>query len=218
MRKICATLIAVATALVGTEAFAQDHWSLNGGDIVRGDMIAGEFGWPDASFQWAHGVSPNLDVGIRASLLYGIEGTTFTAIGFGFKVPIRIQVVHSGKVSLLVHIDPGLKVYASEPLLGNHVAFGPEFPAGFQLGIHVIPDGMITFGANLNMWVDVTPPRGADPFFVLNPLFGPGFEYHVDHNLGIELTTGFGPAVRIGNGGSDTEFSFQLQAGILYRL
>ena len=220
MRTFCATLIAVATALAGTEALAQDKWSLNGGDTVRngGDMIAGEFGWPDASFQWSHGTSDKVDVGLRFSLLYGVEYTTdFTHFGVGLGVPIRIQVARSNKISALVFLEPGLRVYTANQF-SNHAAFGPEWPVGVQLGIHVTPELTITAGLLFHMWLDVTEPGNLNPIFVMAPLTGVGVEYHVDHNLGVGLDMKFGPTVLLVGGNDDEEFGMKLQAGIIYHL
>ena len=222
MRTFCATLIAVATALVGTEALAQD-WSFHGGDTVEhGDMIGGEFGWPDASFVWAHGVSRNVDVGIKLPLIYGVETTVQDVhFGTGVMVPIRINIVRSHKFSGMLIFEPGLRFYPD-----SQTEFGPAFMFGFQGGIHVTPEAQVTFGADFNLWIDVTtgiPGRGVIPVFA--PEFGPGFEYHVDHNLAVGINMRFGPVIA-GNGGcgfigcggagSEVAFGMVMQAFIGY--
>jgi len=219
MRKFCATLFAVATALVGTEALAQDHWSLNGGDTVRsgGDMIAGEFGWPDASFQWDHGVTDKVDVGLRFSMIYGVEYTVdFTHFGIALGVPIRINVARTGKVSALIFVEPGLRFYTKNAYVGdNHVPFGIEWPIGVQLGIHATRELQITAGLLFHMWLDFTEAGAANPLFVMSPLVGPGVEYHVDQNLGLGLDMKFGPTIFIDHGDLE-RFAMKLQAGIIY--
>ncbi|HVY45916.1 MAG TPA: hypothetical protein VHB21_08560 [Minicystis sp.] len=217
MRTLCATLIAVATALASGEAFAQEHWSLNGGDTVRSgdDLIAGEFGWPDASFQWDHGVTDKVDVGIRFSMIYGVEYTVdFTHFGIGLGVPIRINVAHSSRVSALIFLEPGLRVFTANEFT-NHASFGPQWPIGVQLGIHINPELQITAGLLFDMWLDVTEQAPVNPLFAMAPLVGPGVEYHVDRNLGVGLDMKFGPAILIDNGDLE-RFAMKLQAGIMY--
>src|SRR5262245_46354577 len=69
-RTLCASLFAAATLFAGKEALAQD-WSFHGGDVVKGgDVIGGEFGWPDASFVWHHGLRGPIDIGIKAPIIY----------------------------------------------------------------------------------------------------------------------------------------------------
>ena len=176
MRKICATLFAVATAFSAREALAQD-WSMHGGDIVRGDAIGGEFGWPDASFVWHHGLSGKVDIGIKFPLIYGAETTVEDVrFGMGLMVPIRLNIVRTGKFSGMLIFMPGLRLYPTDG-----ADFGPAFTIGFQGGVKIIPEAQVTFGADFNFWIDVT----SGVMFVFAPEFGPGFEYHVDRNLAL---------------------------------
>jgi hypothetical protein len=217
MRKICATLFAVATAFVGKEALAQD-WSFHGGDVVsHGDMIGGEFGWPDASFVWAHGLSRKVDIGIKFPLIYGVETTVRdTHFGMGLMVPIRVQIVDGRKFSAMLIFEPGLRFYPDDT-----TAFGPAFMFGFQGGVHITPEAQVVFGADFNFWIDVT---SGPVIFVFAPEFGPGFEYHVDRNLAVGANMRFGPVVfAAGNncvgcigGGSFTTFGMVMQAFIGY--
>jgi len=68
-----------------------------------------ELGWPGISFSYLHGTSDRTDVGARFDLLYGFENTTHTAFGAGVDVPFRLVVNRSNKVSVALHIDPGLR-------------------------------------------------------------------------------------------------------------
>ncbi|HEY4118043.1 MAG TPA: hypothetical protein VGM56_09315 [Byssovorax sp.] len=228
-KTLCASLLGLATALVGGEALAQEHWSLLGGDTVRrgNDMIYGELGWPDVGFGWAHGVGDKVDIGLRLGLIYGVEYRTYTDFGVDLKVPIRIQVARTGKVSALIHIDPGVKVYTGGRIDGNAL-FGPEFPIGVQIGIHITPEFQVDIGMDVNMFLAVTADRAINPVFAIAPLFGPGVEYHVDHSLGIGLNTRFGPSIfadgancnfggfNVCGGLGNVDFGFLFQADIMY--
>jgi hypothetical protein len=218
MRKLCASLLAVAATLAGSEAYAQ-KWSLIGGETVHsgGNLVYGEFGFPDVSFGIQHGMTDKIDLGFRMGLLYGVEySPELIQFGMSFKVPIRIQAYRGGKLGVLVHFDPGLKFYTVPQGAPIDVPFGFQFPIGLVIGGQVTPDAEITFGFDLPMTVFVT--NGAA--FTIAPLFGPGAEYHVDRNLGISLNTRFGPTIGTGNfgggGGTIVRFGFLVQAGLMY--
>src|SRR4051812_26711095 len=107
-KTICASLIALAAFAVGSEARAQAN--LHTGDVLRpGDnMIYGDVGWPELTMGFQHGMSDKLGLGFRFSFIYGFEYRTYTHLGLGMRVPIRITPVKTGKVSFQIHIDPGL--------------------------------------------------------------------------------------------------------------
>ena len=227
-RTFVASIAGVAALMLSAEARAAEGWSLIGGETVQSgaDMIYGEVGWPDASFGWAHGISNRVDAGVRFSLIYGYEGTAATQFGVGLRAPIRIRLTQgSGKVNALLHIDPGLKLYAFRP-----VQFGLQFPLGVQVGISLAPAATLAFGFDLPMSLFLTPGVG----FVIAPQFGPGFEYHVTRSLGLSFNTRFGAAIFAGNGRyydddyywrgrgwyygrGGADFAFAVQMGVSYR-
>jgi len=63
------------------------------------------------------------------------------------------------------------------------------------------------------MFLSVTP---SPVDFILGPLFGPAFEYHVDRDLTIGLNTRFGPIIETAGGA--TRFGFLTQMLLAYRL
>jgi hypothetical protein len=220
MRKtIWASMFAVAAFAVGSEARAD--WGLHTGDVMRpGDnMLYGEVGWPDLTVGFQHGVSDKVDVGFRFSLLYGYDYTTFTQLGIGMRVPIRITPVRRDKFSFQFHFDPGLKFDAFNPL-----QFGLWLPLGLEFGIHIVREATLSFGMEMPLFINFTNGvYGSIPL-----LFGPGFEYHIDDHIAVGLNLKFGPSIRAQCVGQDANgncvdqsgavFGFITQANFAYRL
>src|SRR5712664_4620679 len=107
------------------------QYSLLGGTTVPSgtDVVSGEFGWPSASFGFTHGMSSTTDVGFKFDLLFGFENTTISQFGIGFRVPLRLMALRRDRMTVLLHVDPGLKVYTTTPAI-----FGFQWPVGITLG------------------------------------------------------------------------------------
>lgn len=186
------------------------RYSLLGGTTVPAgaDIVSAEVGWPSATFGLTHGLSPTTDVGFKFDLLWGFENTTISRFGLGFRVPLRATIWRRDRLSALVHIDPGLKVYTASPTF-----FGLQFPVGVTLGYAAAPEFNVGFGLDLPMTLMVSP---SPVRFFLGPLFGPSVEYHVDRQLTVGLNTRFGTIINTNTGGS--EFGLTMQALLAWRL
>jgi hypothetical protein len=217
-------MFALAAFAAGSEARAA--WGLHNGDTVEsgGNMLYGEFGWPDVAIGFQHGMSDKVDLGFRFSFDYGFDYTTNTALGLGMRVPIRISPVKGGRFSFMIHFDPGIKFDSFGSgrvcgpfgcgLRGGPLLFGLWFPFGLEFGIHFNREATLSFGMEAPFYVNLTNGvYGAIPL-----LFGPGFEYQIDNRIGIGLNTKFGPTIFAANGGSAAEFGFITQAFFAYRL
>src|SRR4029077_5709133 len=134
MRKMLMAFVVAGT--LAFEASAQSRrdtappppgtrYSLLGGETVGSgvDVVSGEFGWPGISFGFTHGLNRDTDVGARFDLLFGFEEISSTSqFGIGVRVPLRMTVLRRDRLSVLVHIDPGLKLYTT-----SSAAFGLQF-------------------------------------------------------------------------------------------
>src|ERR1700761_2879797 len=113
MKKTLLTSMLAAAALLtlGSEARAQANLH-NGDDLRPGDnLVYGEVGWPDLTVGWQHGISSIFDIGVKASLPYGFEYRTYsyTTVGLGVRVPLRITPVRTNLISFQIRFEPGLK-------------------------------------------------------------------------------------------------------------
>src|ERR1700737_2275999 len=121
MTRTCALIVAIllpawtaaAQTAPAVATGAPGHWTLVTGETVSPDRdaIGFELGWPGISFSYLHGTSDRTDVGARFNLVFRFENTTHTAFGAGVDVPFRLVVNRSNKVSVALHIDPGLRIY-----------------------------------------------------------------------------------------------------------
>jgi len=215
------TLIGAALlcAAAASPAFAQGrtttggHYSLLGGTTVPAgtDVVSGEFGWPSATFGFTHGMSPNSDVGFKFDLLFGFENTTTSQFGIGFRVPLRFMIHRRDRLSVLAHVDPGIKIYTTTPAL-----FGFQWPIGLTVGYAAAPEFNVAFGFELPMTLEVTGPGPSPVQMILGPMFGPAFEYHVDRQLTVGFNTRFGSMFSTKGGGG--AFGFVTQMLLAYRL
>jgi len=219
MRKML-TVVVVAASL-SPAAFAQrrdtaapgTRYSLLGGETVGNgvEVVSGEFGWPGISFGYTRGVNRDTDIGARFDLLFGFEEiSSGSQFGIGFRVPLRLTVMRRDRISVLVHIDPGLKLYTTDP-----AAFGLQFPIGVTLGYAARPELVLAFGVDMPMTALFTPDvlRG----FYLAPTFGPAIEFRVDPRLTAGINTRFGPVVSSVSG-FGSHFGFVTQLLLAYRM
>ena len=186
------------------------RYSLLGGETVGTgvNVVSGEFGWPSVTFGITHGLSRDTDVGAKFDLLFGVEGATQASqFGIGFRVPYRMVALRSDRLSVLLHVDPGIKLFTYSPAL-----FGIAFPVGAIVGYAVNRDITAAFGVDVNMTLYVTPSPVS---FWISPMFGPAVEFHVDPRLAVGINTRFGPVLPSTGGSS---FGFVTQLMLAYRM
>ncbi len=193
-------------------------WSVVGTETVSGrPVIDVQTGWPSTTFGYTFGTSASSDIGLRFGLLYGYEGTTNSQFGLSFYAPLRFQVLENRDFKLVLHVDPGLKLYTM-----SSAQFGFQFPVGIVMGFPVQPNLEIGVGLDLNMTLIVT--GHFSPQFIFGPAVGPYVEYHPAPNLSVGLNTRFGAAIDAYSsyqgisGGTNTNFAFTTQLFLGYRL
>ena len=212
--------VALAFVLSASAAFAAEtlpiapltgrHWSVATGETVSPDRdaISFELGWPGVTFGYLHGTSDRSDVGFKIDLLYSVENTSNSAFGAGADIPLRIVVNRRDKVTLGLHIDPGLRIYTQSGVAD----FLTRFPVGGTLGVQATPELRLAAGADLVMAINWTHTA----FFEIGPQFGFAAEYAVDRNLLVGLHASFGPQFYSTGGGPDFAFTTQVVVG--YRM
>ena len=190
---------------------APGHWSVATGETVSTDRdaISFEMGWPGLSFAYLHGLSDRSDIGFKISLLYSDENTNRSTFGAGVDLPLRVVVSRREKVSLGLHIDPGLRVYTNNSVSN----FLTRIPVGGTLGIQATPELRLAATADLTMAIIWT--HGA--YFEIGPQFGLAAEYSVDRNLLVGLKASFGPQFYT-FANSPTDFAFTTEVVVGYRM
>jgi hypothetical protein len=228
-RFICASLIALTPLLFPSSASADD-WGLHNGDTLQqGDkMPYAEIGWPgiDAGFQY--GVTSWFDAGVRLSIpSFAWENTTITSLGLAARVPLRVGIYKTDRVSAMLHVDPGIKVYFDEcgyfypyyydcgPTIEHRALVGLTAPFGVDAGVRLSPDWSvdITFEMPIDM---LFLERG--PAISLTPLAGTGFEYHASPHFGIGLNGRAGPVIFQRDAVFNVAFAFTTQFAFIFHL
>ncbi|MGZ6124518.1 MAG: hypothetical protein ACXWLR_06135 [Myxococcales bacterium] len=205
-----AIAIPAAAQTRGAAAGTVGHYSLLGGETVGAgtNVVSGEFGWPSVTFGYTHGLSRDTDIGLKFDLLFGVEGATQSSqFGVGFRVPMRMTAMRRDHLSVLLHFDPGLKIFTYSPAV-----FGLAFPVGVVFGYSATREMVVAFGLDLPMTLYVSP---SPVRFLIAPMFGPAIEYHVDPQLAVGINTRFGPVINTSGG---SEFGFVMQLLLAYKM
>ena len=203
-------LPAAAQTRRGEVGSVTGRYSLLGGETVGSgtNVVSGEFGWPSVTFGITHGVSRDADIGLKFDLLFGVEGATQASqFGVGFRVPLRMTAMRRDRLSVLLHFDPGMKIFTYNPAL-----FGLGFPVGAVFGYAATRDVTVAFGVDLGMTLFLSP---SPVRFFISPMFGPAIEFHVDPRLAVGINTRFGPVINTSGG---SEFGFVTQVLLAYRM
>ena len=206
-----AALAADPAPLAAVSAGAPGHWSIATGETVspERDALSFELGWPGLTFGYTRGLSDRSDVGLRIGLLYAQENTNNAVFGTAVDVPFRVVINRHEKVSIGLHIDPGVRLYTKS----GTTNFMTRFPVGGTLGIQVSPEVRISATADLTMAINWTHTA----FFEVGPQFGFAAEYNADKNLLVGLKVAFGPQF-YSFSGSATEFAFTTEVVVGYRM
>jgi hypothetical protein len=205
------SVAAQSAPATGTSAGPPGHWSVVTGETVSPDRdaIAFQVGWPGVSFAYLHGTSDRSDLGIKLDLLYGFEGTTTARFGAGLDVPLRLVVNRSDRVSVTVHVDPGIRIYSQS----SQTDLMTPFPAGGTIGFQATPLVRIGVSADLVMAVNWTHTQ----FFEVSPQFGVAAEYFPEKNLLWGLNLKIGPQFYTYTS-STTDLAFTAQVVLGYRM
>jgi hypothetical protein len=200
-------LLALLAALVA--ATPAERWSLYGGETIAAgqDVFHGEVGWPSTSVGWTKGLTDTTDAGVRFDVLYAFETTTDTHFGLGLRVPLRAIAVRTARVSLLVHGDPGFKVYP-----GDGTPWGFSVPLGAAIGIAMSPEVRFAIGVDVPLTLFFAP----DAQIVVGTQFGLGVEWFLDPRMLIGVNSRVGPVFSSAANGS--RFGLVTQIGIGYRM
>jgi len=167
-------------------------------------------GWPSTSLAYVQPLSSRATVAPRAELLYGMEGTTNTRTGFGVAAPLLMAVGSSGRWVTGLHVDPGLRTYASQAGSGADVLLG--FPVGAIFGYRATQQVRVAAVTDLQMAAQVT--HGG--MFEIGPLFGADLDWALDQAMTLGLDTRFGPLFY--STGAPSDLSFRTQLVLNYRL
>ena len=171
-------------------------------------LVEGAVGWPGLHGSYLRGVAPYLDVGVRVSLDYGVQGLlSQVSPGLGVSGLVRFRLVRSGIVSLAVVFEPGPFFWVDR--FGFAYA-GFAVPLGVRLGIAASSALNVGLSFDVPLWVQFGPLGGLNAPF----LTGLGVEYFLKSDLSVFFKTRMGPTLRPTQ---RAEFTFDALAGFGWR-
>jgi hypothetical protein len=210
----------LALALVAAAAHAADAVStpppegqtssvIGGLTVGQGkNLVAGEVGWPGLHVSYLRGVASNLDIGVRISFDYGVQGlVSQVSPGLGVSGLVRFRLLQSGIVSLSAVFEPGPFFWIDR---FGYAWAGFAVPLGVRLGIAASSALLIGLSFDVPLWVQFGPIGGLNVPF----LTGLGVEYFVKSDLSVFFKTRMGPALRPSQ---RAEFAFDGLVGVGWR-
>ncbi len=211
---MCLVLSAGAEEPVSSVSAEGQPWSVVGGRTAgenRG-VLEASVGWPAVSVGYLRGIAPRLDVGARASFVYGREGLV-SAVLPGFKVQalLKFMLYSAGAVAVAAAFEPG-PFFNIEPYGGAVWAF--SLPLGLRLGIAA--SSALTLGISFEVpcWVQFTNSVLGSAGLNVPLLPGVGVEYFVSSNVLVFARVKMGPTIRPYR---LAEFTLDAHAGIGWR-
>ncbi|MCU0700870.1 MAG: hypothetical protein MUC96_30550 [Myxococcaceae bacterium] len=197
-------------ATTSTTVSTGQRWSVVGGRTVgaNGNVIEAGLGWPGLSVGYSRGVLDSLDLGVRLSFNYGLEGLV-TRVLPGAKVQgvLKFRLLDKNALSLALTFEPG-PLFAVDRFGNGTVAF--SLPVGLKMGLAVSSALTLGFTFEMPLWIQFGAGGGAN----LPLLPGLGLEYFIKSELLVFFRTRMGPTLRPGG---FFELTFDAQLGVGYR-
>jgi hypothetical protein len=209
MKTLAMTLALVAQ--VATAAEVGQPFSVVGARTTGSGQNAVEagLGWPGVSVAYLRGVSSSVDLGVRGSFTWGLEGIV-TRVMPGLKLQglLKAKLVDSGPLSVGLTFEPGPLFAAPSP--GSSV-LGFAVPVELKLGIATSNAMTLGITAGVPFWVKFGTSGGA----YLPVLAGVGLEYFVSSGVVVFFRTRMGPTLALSQG--TAEFTFDAELGAAFR-
>lgn len=191
------------------------------------NVVEAGIGWPGLHVGYLRGISPQLELGVRFSFNYGVEGLVGPLVpGVKLQFMVRFKFFDNGKISFAAHVDPGPLAYfypsngfitcTTDPF-GNIVcgrgntAAGFTMPFGVRLGIAASSAVNVAVSFDMPLWFTF----GQNPVVYIPLLMGVGAEYFLQSNLLLSFNVKMGPTLSSGRG--TAVFTFESKLGVGYR-
>lgn len=178
--------------------------SVYGGEVdntSRGALSIGT-GWPSFFVQYNFHTSGNFGIGLRSDLYYGnpTHGFGFGP-GWGFSVPMRIQVMDRNDWSLSIPIDAGIWMgfgnYYNAWYRDGWFVFGPRIGSGIIASVQPVDALNVFFGMRLYFNILVISPDYGNAWadLVVQILPFAGVELSVHRMIALFFQLHAGPSV-----------------------
>lgn len=181
---------------------------------LNGNMVEAGLGYPGVYGQYSRGIMPTLDLGVRASVNYGVEGLTNIILPeLKLQAVLKYRIMDNGKVSLGVNFAPGPLFYFPP----YRTTPGFTLPVGITLGIVASSALNIGITFEVPLWIQF----GFIGSAVFPILMGGGVEYFVSSSLALWFGLRMGPSIWTNPGaspsGATAVFTFDGRLGVGWR-
>jgi hypothetical protein len=173
-----------------------------------GNVLEAGGGFPGIYAQYARGILPTLDIGVRVTVNYGVEGlVNLVQPELKLQALVKYRIMDNGKISLGANFAPGPLGYF--PRYANIAGF--TLPVGLNLGI--VASSALNIGVTFEipLWIRFGPQSTA----VIPVMTGAGVEYFVTSSLAIWFALRMGPSIF--TDGEAAVFTFDGRLGIGWR-
>lgn len=215
------TTTSKASGAASTASNPGQQWSIVSARTVGAgaNMVQGGLGFPGIYVQFLHGMTPVLDLGLRAAFNYGVEGQVSCNVivcpagalapGLRLQGVARYKLYDNGKINAGASFAPGL-VYFHDRFFGSQLGF--VLPIAGTLGIVVSSAMNVSVTLEMPLWIKFGRSSGvAVPF-----LAGAGFEYFISSALAVFFELRMGPTLWGGNN-APAAFTFYGNLGAGWR-
>ena len=211
---------ALSAALVVASAASADDlipsgqaWSAVGARTagLNANQLEAAAGWPGVEFQYTHGLLSNLDLGVRASVLYGFQGLVNqpASAGIGIQAVLKVKFYDHDRLSLGATFMPG-PIFAFPAYQPTDAAFA--LPVELKLGLIASSALNVGLAIGVPLWLWFGPGHGV----VVPITVGGGAEYFVKSDLAVFFDLRMGPTI-FGNG-SQATLTFDAKVGVAWHL
>lgn len=204
------SLVVSAEEAPAVSATEGQRWSVVGGRTAGAgaNTVEGGIGWPGLSVAYARGVASNVDLGVRVTFNYGLEGLVTRVLpGAKLQGVVKLRAVDSGPVSFGVVFEPG-PLFAVDRFGNGLVGF--SLPVSARLGISISSAITLGFSVDVPLWVEFGAGGGVN----VPILPGLGLEYFLKSELAAFFKARMGPTIRPLN---SVELAFDAHLGVAYR-
>lgn len=195
-------------------------WSVVGARTIGVDdnLVEAGVGYPGIHVSYLRGVLDKMNLGVRLSFNYGVEGVlsrihAWAPISPGLKVQglFHYRLLEQGKVSMALRFEPGPLFHFER----GYTLVGFALPISFRVGIAAASAIGVGIGFDIPLWVQFSSPLSSFSVLVVPILMGGGLEYFISSNLLVSFNLRMGPSIP--TNGSNAAFTFEGKLGVGYR-
>ncbi len=203
----------LAVLVVAASASAQEvgqRWSVVGGRTVGqgSKAVVVDVGWPGVGVAGWFGAASGVDLGVRASFVYGVEGAV-SAVRPGVKgqLLLKLRLFDGDRTSVALTAEPGVFFHSA---LMSQTLLGVAVPLGLKVGFASSSAVHLGLSLEVPLWFQVGPTMQV----TVPILAGLGTEYFITSQWLVFTRIRMGPSITLGK---PADFALDAQLGLGYR-